>query len=127
MNRERMFELAEEIERPKKLAQVMFDMADFMAGLVRPGSDGIFRVKEERNECGTAACIGGYACLLWGEPGDPINSVTAERLLDLDEDEAGKLFFNNHEFIRPFDLPFSGDGGITRAEAAEALRRMALR
>lgn len=69
--------------------------------------------QEDLSQCGTTACIAGWACNLWGADVDPGLDVqdAAAAILGLDEYEAYRLFYAD---FRDAD------------HAADHLRRMAL-
>lgn len=117
MNRERMLELALELEHPKRL-KVKFDMSDFIETYPAPYNHNVS--DENRFSCGTSACIGGHACLMFGENGERIGEDLAKKLLDLNQDQTNRLFYNTDKYITKrtdFDK-------ITRKQAAAAIRRM---
>lgn len=69
-------------------------------------------------ECGTTACIAGWAVALWGAevgPKDTDIDATAARILGMDKDEAGVLLFYADPLFH-----------MTADQAADHLRRMAL-
>ena len=103
MNRERLLKLADVIENDS-LPGVEFDMNRF-------SGDHEEYVRDFSPSCGTACCIGGYACLLFGDDDDRFDSHTASRVLDLTSDEAFGLFFRDYY--------------QTRSEAAAKIRRLA--
>src|SRR5215469_10850108 len=75
------------------------------------------------NDCDTLCCIGGWACLLFGESDDTMGTATASRLLGLNEDQANRLFYNERGYI--CDEPEICFDEITRDMAVNAIRRMA--
>ena len=110
MNVDRMLYLADQLENPTdpKLKNVAFDM-NFFSGAV-------YSVAENKI-CGTAACIGGHACILFGKS---ISGPEAQDVLGLTRDQMMKLFFNQQGYIHPEKTLFD----ITKAEAIEAILRM---
>lgn len=110
MNVERMLYLAEQLENPTdpKLSNVDFDMNFFFGSVYDP---------EENKVCGTVACIGGHACILFG---DGVSTVAAQQLLDLDRYQMVKLFYNKGHYVSHKNSL----SNITRAEAVEAILRM---
>lgn len=116
MNKQRMLELALELEHPNKL-KVKFNMSDFIEMYPTPYSD---KVSDQlKFDCGTSACIGGHACLMFGEEGSRIGEEEAKELLDLTQEQAEQLFYNVDHYIGDFIF-----GEITRGQAAAAVRRM---
>ena len=113
MNVERMLHLADQLANPTdpKLRLVTFNMADFSSS-----QDYV----EDAISCGTAACIGGYACILFGAEGATIHGAEAGVLLDLTIDQARALFYNQFGYISKEHLL----NEITVAQAVEAIRRM---
>ena len=105
-----MLYLADQLENPTdpRLARVTFNMKDF--------SDGP-RLPAEAIACGTAACIGGYACILFGT--ERISGHVAQDLLDLTCQQEKQLFYNKGLYVCK-----SGLGDATREEAVAAIRRM---
>lgn len=137
MNKERMLQLADFIET---VPEESFNMDCFFSGgSVRdlPPLPG-----QMPHDCGTAACVAGYALMLFGTP-DEINAVrrtafaidgggrgladlqgkivtttdTAQTILGLTREESHRLFLGH----------FSSKGltQITRADAVAEIRRMA--
>ena len=113
MNVERMLYLADQLEHPTdpKLKNVAFDMNFFHAS----------QYDTEANKvCGTVACIGGHACLLFCKEG--LGNITgwgAQEALGLDNGQVNKLFYNHGKYIADKHL-----ADISRAEAVEAILRM---
>lgn len=116
MNVERMLYLADQLDRPTdpKLKLVHFDMSDFSTKTDEVG---------KALNCGTTACIGGHACLLFGDPHSVIGETEAQKLLGLTTSQANTLFYNTDDYIihQTWTRPF---GSITPAEAAAAIRKM---
>lgn len=105
MNIERMTKLAEELENPA--LGVEFDIKLFCS---RDRSLFVHSKVGEKHPCGTAFCIGGTACLMFGKVGSRINEDTAQSLLELSNQQTNELFYD-------FNL-------TTREQAAAAVRRM---
>lgn len=127
MNIQRMTLLAEALERPATLP-VRFNMLFFISAPT--GRDRLdnrpvnFTIRELRTtpKCGTSACAGGLACIMFGDVDEPMlpSGPLARRLLDLTEEQSDQLFFNRNEYVSAKDLWTD----ITEAEAALAVRRM---
>jgi len=114
MNVNRVLLLAKLIENPK-LLPVKFNMCDFH----KPEVYGL--VPREAPDCGTAYCVGGLACIAFGEPGQRVNEENAAKLLDLNDRQVHLLFYNWEDFISAKRRLRN----ITRKEAAAACRRLA--
>ena len=131
MNVERMKILAETLRKPKSRLPINFNMNRFMycwnfdskkgqsrtKAQPRPGSPKSAAVAKE---CGTTCCIGGLAVLLFGRTGDEFNYDRAKELLGLDDQQAGKLFYNRDHYV-------SGERDLSKirqSDAASAVERM---
>jgi hypothetical protein len=109
MNIERMLAVANAIEN-ETIPGLGFNMIDWTN---RPFT------KVGDHACGTVCCIGGWACVLFGEEGDMVYGQEAQQLLDLNNDQAKRLFLNYYDWVYPDSLE-----QITRAQAVAAIRRM---
>lgn len=112
MNKERLLQLADHIEL--LLLPYQFSMKDWF---------------QEDKQCGTVACVAGWATQLWPEeiqhcPGTAKidYSISAANMLGLDEETAANLFAP----VPPTDVqhlsPYFGD---RRKDAARVLRQLA--
>lgn len=102
MNLERMKILRDHIAA---LPEEQFDMSDW----------------KREEECGTVACIAGWACILFSTPEETENSgtaETAETVLDIDCDTSDSLFVGGFSTNHLWD--------ITRDEAVEEMDRLIL-
>lgn len=113
------------IKRAKHLAEIL-EHGDLPAGVARFDMRDFSTIygyipfsAEEKEHCGTTCCIGGLICWLWGAPGDRICSDNAAELLDLEEGQACRLFYNHDDYISTGYFY-----SITMAEAAAAIRRI---
>lgn len=124
MNVERMLAVAGAIEKDGlRDRNVKFNMGAFLADL--DGFDANPQVYwpemevTQRYDCGMVACIGGHACLMYGAVGSDINDMRAGIILGLDEQQTGRLFFNEDGYVSQSEMY-----EITREEAVAAIRRM---
>lgn len=103
MNRERILEVADEIE---KLDPERFDMSNFITapGQEFPSSTSAARVLEKEPEhwCNTAGCIAGHTVLMFMEKSAIIDALKkhavddcAQAILGLDDYTAGILFYGH--------------------------------
>jgi hypothetical protein len=77
MNIERLLAIKEAIlKEPQRYNQTWFRIPDY-------------------SSCGTAHCIGGWAVALFGSPSDTFNSQSAQKILDLNREQAENLFFED--------------------------------
>lgn len=80
-------------------------------------------------ECGTRACIAGWACIIFCEPQDfDLYGDTAQNaryLLDLDEDQADALFTPSTGNDMRAQVHLPDLSGITRQRAVKMLRLLA--
>ncbi len=111
MNTERMLTLATFLESP---SASHFSMSNFWGGNERTVAE--IKRKLKLKSCNTTACVGGWACILFGEPSTAINAEAARLLLDLDEWQADRLFNG----VGEDPISFS----VTRQEAAAFIRHM---
>lgn len=113
MNVERMLHLADQLANPTdpRLKLVTFNMADFTSSQ---------EYVDDAISCGTAACIGGYACILFGAEGATIHGAEAGALLGLTIHQARNLFYNQFGYISKEHML----NEITREQAVAAIRRM---
>lgn len=129
MNKERMLYLADVIEQPRltppEFFGTMFNMSNWTSG------SGLMELAKTQ-ECGTACCIAGWACLVFGDEKTEIDGESGKKILGLDKLQADLLFHNKRDnngvpYITqdPDRYGTGGRGGaITREEAASAIRRM---
>ena len=110
MNTERLRELGNKIEKLKHHFGISPETVN---GPLKGFSMSSF---EGKSECGTAGCIAGHACDLFGDPQTRIFSQ-AQSLLDLDDKEAFVLFTPWIEGFKCWDF--------TPAIAAEACHKLA--
>lgn len=110
MNKERMLKLADALERSR--LGVRFNMRSLC-------SDGDAVVGDQL-ECGTSCCIAGMACLMFGGRGCAFSGTVARSLLDLNSDQANRLFYNSRLYVSPKEEWRD----ITKKEAVAAIRRM---
>lgn len=90
MNIERMEALANFLETSPEV-QNHFDMGSFISTDLEPEVE-ISR-KSIQGGCGTTACIGGWACLLFGHDRDTVGHQTAQKILGLTNAQANQLFY----------------------------------
>jgi hypothetical protein len=112
--------------------QGKFDMASYL--VLDGGPADWNRVKERVecwHECGTAACIGGTALLLWPEEvtrEDRTYGPTAARILGLTDREADELFdadFWEEDLMEYYDQAYDeGDGERMARAGAAAIDRL---
>ena len=147
MNKERLYELADRLERMprragdraetamlssmlRRAADEPLDARDAIAKLVdRPGAfDMGVWLEAKKDWCGTVACIAGMAVLTWPAEyrragGEACDIADAARdILDLSETEAYELFLGR----RPDQcLPLHVVAGIGPRKAAQACRNLA--
>jgi len=107
MNRDRIRELADVIERGEPpIPGMRFDMRHFFAPSIE-------NIETNGATCGTVACIAGWAVAKWGSRDDLLRmngagvSEAAARLLGLSRETAYSLF-----------TPFGEDGGAHNPFAA---------
>jgi len=119
MNRKRLLAIADEIERRDKFPKVTFDMA---MDIQIPNKDTYTLTRVgDKLECGAACCVAGYACLMFGQKGRLVSCRHAQELLELTNEEADGLFYN--QYANPYgEVEFEK---ITASLAAETLRRVA--
>jgi hypothetical protein len=108
------------IERLTQLRDVLaalpderFDMSTF--GQYSDGKDA--SGQELLHNCGTVACIAGWAAAIFAEPG--ITDGAAARTLNLDPDLAHDLFFADDHPLRSHGL-----AAITRSDAVKTLTHL---
>lgn len=122
MNKERALKLAEVLESGVLPLGVGFSMKDF---LVRDGRTAIMspvKLKDLVHTCDTTCCIGGLTCLLFeGNGHGCINGHRAQQLLELTDSQAGRLFFNDSNYVTQDKVDFYD---VTPECAASAIRRM---
>lgn len=115
MNRERMLQLADALEQGP--LPVKFNMKYYAANKL--GAPLAWHVGEPI-PFGTTCCIGGLACLMFGEPGQLAWGLVAGPLLGLTSDQQERLFENDKLYVsKRANLE-----KITREEAVAAIRRM---
>ena len=111
MNRERILELADHIEK----------LEHYPHPLLPNKSPDYFSMDTWQFDCGAPACLAGHACHLWG--GRPGNIADHARdALDLDRSTAAELFAPAPGYREYSDFYLS----ITPAMAATVLRNLAL-
>lgn len=114
MNIERMIYLADQLENPTdpRLRNVKFNMQRFTTGSDEP---------ERAAVCGTVACIGGHACILFDA--SVIDFKASLEVLGLTWTQGQLLFFNCGDYV---SKQWTGHlSKITKEEAVAAIRRMA--
>ncbi len=113
MHIERMLQLADSIEKstlPVRLTMEHFCRSDDQVFVGDP------------IPCGTACCIAGWACLLFGDRGMEVDGnafEAAQALLGLTPLQSECLFYNYECYIFDCDLQ-----DVTREQATAAIRRM---
>lgn len=116
MDKDRMLAVADAIEHAA--LPLRFNMQEFCTGY---GNVGEIRAQAKARSlhCGTAGCIAGWACFMFGDAQDNFSGWRARQLLDLTESQKSKLFFNLDDYVSAKPLSV-----ITSAEAVAAIRRM---
>jgi hypothetical protein len=120
----RMRALADEVERPT--LGYDFRMSAWCARLKRYRHDPViyeYAYQAREHPCETACCMAGLAVLMFGDEKAVLDATApiARALLGLTTRQANLLFLNRAGFVSHLSGPHSG---ITRAEAARAIRLM---
>lgn len=121
MNIQRMHSLAAAFETDNLPAA--FGMAWYAFGRRTPEGqvDTFFTltVAEAASIVELKCCIGGQACLMFGEPSAPIAATTAQELLGLTRSQADGLFLGSGSFFGNNRF-----AGMSNETAARALRKL---
>lgn len=125
MNREKMLELADKLEA---IPDRKFDMSTFYRDSKgEPASHSIVHLgiagnpEKVLSECGTRACIAGWAVILLGDPKNFMRyslEAEAQALLNLSANDAYKLFYGKWTAHRNLTV-------VTKAEAIAQLHESA--
>jgi len=120
----RILELADHLESQVPWSQ--FEMSCFIQSptVLDPTRVPLSRMQ---NECGTAACIAGWAVLLFGEPSKSVVEMAKEAgLRHLDIDLLATYLLVGTDFYRPLDRLFYNFRDIkSPQDAARRLRTLA--
>jgi len=108
MNTVRLLTLADSIER--QTIPVTLNMLN----VIIPDGLPVSAVQQDQN---IQACAGGWACLLFGQPGSSIALNHAQSLLSLDPQEARNLFYGH--WLKNIPLK-----DITRLQVIQIIRQM---
>lgn len=110
MNRERLTILRDHLA---SLPDERVNMAAVTSVVGEPEAEA-YLIADDLNRCGTAACIAGWACALFGERGQHMDSDVAADLLSITGKQDCELF----------TPPCWNSGAYTRSDAIAAIQSM---